>query len=120
MIVPIVAASPMRGEATVMREDDQDRERAAGPEPHRLAHDVADARARSACATSSSAEAEHDRDDPREGERREDPHALAQLSHHCGLHRAREARGDRERDRDRRHAPASPSGMVRSRRSGTG
>ena len=46
---------------------------------------------------------EDDRHDAGEGERREDPRALANLSHHRCLDRARKPGYNRERDRDRRH-----------------
>ena len=111
MMIPIVAARPMRGDATVIARMISTRERAAGPEPERLAGDVgepADALPRD----QEQREPDHDRDDPGEGERGEDSRAPAQLSHHGRLDGARETRGHREPDGQSRHAPGAPSGIV--------
>ena len=107
MMMPIVAARPMRGDATVIPRMIST-ESAPPSTARRLARDVASP----SSASPQEREPDHDRDDPGEGERGEDSRAPAQLSHHRRLDGARETRGHRERDGQSRHAPGAPSGIV--------
>jgi hypothetical protein len=107
MMIPIVAARPMRGDAT----DDQHGQRSAGPQPNRLAGHVGEP-AEALLGDEQQSETDHHRDHSGEGERGEDSRAPAQLAHYRRLNGAREAGGHRERDGQSGHAAGAPSGIV--------
>ena len=110
MMIPIVAARPMRGDATVIAR--MISTESAPPVQSQSGWRATSASPRSLCLAIRSSEPDHDRDDPGEGERGEDSRAPAQLSHHGRLDGARETRGHREPDGQSRHAPGAPSGIV--------
>src|SRR5262249_15754998 len=88
---------------------DHHRQRSAGPQPQRLTRDVAEP-AKALLDDQQQGQAEDDRDDAREGERREDSRALAQRSHHRRLNRPPDPSRPPQPVRHRRHPPL-PSGI---------
>jgi hypothetical protein len=96
MMIPIVAASPMRGDATVIAKM-MSTESAPPVHSHTGCGHVGET-PKALFRDEQEREPDHDRHDAGEGERGEDSYAPAQLAHHRRLNGAREARGHRERD----------------------